>query len=106
MAFGYLAADYGLTQIGIAGLSPDAEPSLKELAGVADFAKANHVKYIFVEALASPKLSDTIAREVGATTLVLNPLEGLTDEELTQGKTYVTEMERNLSNLRTALQCQ
>jgi len=104
-AFGYLAAAYGLKQVSIAGLSPDAEPSAQQLAGIVKFAKAKKVKYIFFESLVSPKLSDTIADEVGAKTLVLNPLEGLSSEEISRGKNYFTEMRKNLTNLRMALQC-
>lgn len=105
LAFGYLAADYGLTQVGIAGLSPDAEPSPRELADIVNFAKANQIKYIFFETLVNPRLATTLAREVGAQTLVLNPLEGLTDQDMAQGKDYFTEMQQNLSNLRLALAC-
>ncbi len=105
MAFGYLADAYGLRQRAIAGLSPDAEPSPRQLTDVAAFAKQNRVKYIFFESLVSPKLSETIAAEIGAKTLVLNPLEGLTNDELNQGKNYLTEMKSNLVNLRIALAC-
>lgn len=104
-AFGYLAADYGLTQIGIAGLSPEVEPSSQTLAAIATMAKQQGVAYIFVEPLASAKFADTLAREVGAQILTLNPLEGLTDAEIKSGKTYVTEMQQNLAHLRTALTC-
>jgi zinc transport system substrate-binding protein len=104
-AFGYLAAAYGLNQISIAGLSPDTEPSSRQLADVAEFAKDNNVKYIFFENLVSPKLSEVVAQEVGAKTLVLNPIEGLSSDEINQGKDYFTEMESNLINLKTALQC-
>ncbi len=104
-AFGYLATTYGLNQVSIAGLSPDAEPSPQQLADIVKFAKANNVKYIFFESLVSPKLSDTIANEVGAKTLVLNPIEGLTNDEIAQGNSYFTEMEKNLVNLKIALAC-
>ncbi len=104
-AFGYLATDYDLTQIPIAGLSPDAEPSLKQLADISNFAKQNDVKYIFFESLVSPKLAQTIASEVGAQTLVLDPLEGLTPDALDRGATYLTVMEQNLHNLEIALEC-
>ena len=104
-AFGYLATAYGLNQVPIAGLSPDAEPSPRQLADIAKFAKDNNVKYIFFESLVSPKLSQTIAAEVGAKTLVLDPIEGLSEEEMAQGKTYFSIMQDNLTNLRTALQC-
>ncbi len=104
-AFGYLATTYGLKQVSLAGLSPDAEPSPQQMANIVGFAKKHHVKTIFFESLVSPRLSQTIATEVGAQTLVLNPIEGLSDQELAQGKTYFTEMEKNLVNLRIALQC-
>lgn len=105
-AFGYLAQIYNLRQISIAGLSPDAEPSPAQLANVAKTAKAENVKYIFFESLVSPKLSQTIATEIGAQTLVLNPIEGLTKEEISHGQDYFTVEENNLKNLQTALECQ
>jgi zinc transport system substrate-binding protein len=104
-AFGYLAREYGLEQKSIAGLSPDAEPSSRQLADLTKFAKDNQVKYIFFESLVSPKLAETLAHEVGAETLVLNPLEGLTEEEMKEGKDYFSVMRENLKNLRIALEC-
>jgi zinc transport system substrate-binding protein len=104
-AFGYLAADYRLTQIPIAGLSPDAEPSLEQLANITNFVKKNNIKYIFFESLVSPKLAETIAGETGAKTLVLDPLEGLTPDALSQGQNYLTVMQENLHNLEIALEC-
>jgi len=105
-AFGYLANDYHLNQISIAGLSPEVEPSAQRLAEIADYAKKNQVQYIFFESLVSPKLAQTIAREIGAKTLVLNPIEGLNDEEITSGQDYFTKMQQNLTNLKVALTCQ
>lgn len=104
-AFAYLASRYNLRQVSIAGLSPDQEPSAKELALVSDFAKKNNVHYIFFESLVSPKLAETIAKEVGAQVLVLNPLEGITDEEAVAGRDYFSVMQDNLKNLQIALQC-
>src|SRR3989339_561547 len=78
----------------------------KKLSSIANFAKQNQVEYIFFESLVSPKLADTIAVEVGAKTLVLNPIEGITQEEIENGKTYFTEMYNNLINLKIALKCQ
>lgn len=104
-AFSYLAEDYNLEQVSIAGISPEEEPSIAQLAQVANFAKENKIKYIFFESLVSPKLAETIAKEVGAQTLVLNPIEGLSEEEMAQGKNYLTEMEMNLGNLKKALEC-
>ncbi len=105
-AFNYLADRYNLSTLYILGLSPDEEPSPKAIADVADLAREKGIKYIFFETLVSPKLSQTIASEIGAQTLELNPIEGFTPDELTAGKNYLTAMKDNLTNLRTALSCQ
>jgi zinc transport system substrate-binding protein len=104
-AFAYLASAYGLNQVSIAGLSTEEEPSSKEMSEISKFSKDNNVKYIFFESLISPKLSETIAKEIGAQTLVLNPIEGLTIDEINSGKDYFSEMRNNLVNLKIALQC-
>lgn len=104
-AFSYLAKDFNLNQVAISGLSPDSEPSLKELATITNLVKANNIKYIFFESLVNPKLSETIAYETGATTLVLDPIEGLTRENLQKGANYFTLMNDNLKNLKVALSC-
>lgn len=105
-AFGYLAKEYGLTQIAISGLSPDEEPSTKRLMEVALQAKGEKLKYIFFEKLVSPDLAETIASEIGAKTLVLDPIEGISDDDVVQGKDYFTLMDENLANLKIALSCQ
>lgn len=105
-AFGYLARRYNLNMIYISGLSPDEEPSPRRIADIARLARQKNIEYIFFEPLTSPKLAQTIAQEVGAKTLVFNPLEGLTDEEVQAGKNYISIMEENLKNLRIALRCQ
>ena len=104
-AFGYLAKRYNLDVLPISGLSPDEEPSPKRLAEIADFSKANNIKYIFFETLVSPRLSQTIASEVGAQTLVFNPLEGLTDKEIAAGEDYLSIQKENLVNLKIAMNC-
>lgn len=102
-AFGYLANRYGLLQVAIAGLSPEQEPSAAEMRSVVELAKAHKVKTIFFETLASPKVAEAVAREVGAKTDVLNPLEGLTEEEKAQGLDYIGVQKKNLAALQAAL---
>lgn len=104
-AFAYLSGRYGFTTHAIAGLSPSAEPSAKQLAELADEARENKTEYIFFESLVSPKLAETLAAEVGAKTLVLTPLEGRNEEEAAANATYISLMEQNLNNLKTALAC-
>lgn len=102
-AFGYLAKEYDLQQVPIAGLSPEQEPSAAQMASVIDFAKEHQVKTIFFETLVSSKVSETIASEVGAKTAVLNPIEGLTEEEMAAGMDYISVMRQNLEALKLAL---
>lgn len=102
-AFGYLCNAYGLTQMGIEGLSPDSEPDPARMAEVIEFVKENQVKTIFFEELVSPKVAETIAKETGAVTQVLNPIEGLSDEEIKAGDDYFSVMEKNLAVLKEAL---
>lgn len=103
-AFGYLARDYGLTQHSIMGLSPDAEPTGQDIVKLAKLVKEEGIRYIFFEELVSDKLAKTLASEAGVETMVLNPVEGLTKEQLENGDNYFTLMEKNLQNLITALQ--
>lgn len=104
-AFGHLARRYGLTQEPITGLSPESEPDPERLSDLAAEARARGVTTIFSETLVSPRVAETLAREAGATTAVLDPIEGLTDDEQARGRTYVSAMRDNLSALRTALGC-
>ncbi|MGG6311487.1 metal ABC transporter substrate-binding protein [Paenibacillus macerans] len=102
-AFGYLAKQYGLTQVPIAGLSPEQEPSASQMTDIVKFAKEHNVKTIFFETLVSSKVSDTIAGEIGAQSAVLNPIEGLTEEEMAGGLDYIAVMRQNLEALKAAL---
>jgi len=102
-AFGYLAERYHLEQIGISGLSPDDEPPARRLADVAEEAREHAATTIFFETLVSPKVAETIAREAGAKTAVLDPIEGLRPGDTGD---YLSIMRDNLAALRTALGCQ
>lgn len=104
-AFAYLAKEYHITMVPIAGLSPDEEPSPARLAEISNFVRAHGVTHIFFETLVSPALSQTIAHETNAKTIAFNPLEGLTDEEIAAGKNYISVQRENLEAIRTALDC-
>lgn len=105
-AFAYLAAQYHFDVVAISGISPEEEPSAGRLAEIAALAHEKNIQYIYFETLVSPKLSETIANEVGAQTLVFNPLEGLTQEEIDAGADYLSVMRTNLANLETGMLCQ
>jgi len=104
-AFGYLARRYGLVQLPISGLSPEAEPAPARLRELVHLARAHHIKVVYYETLVSPKVAETLAREVGARVLALDPLEGLTSEELRQGRNYFSVMHENLNHLADGLDC-
>jgi zinc transport system substrate-binding protein len=104
-AFAYLAQRYGLTQVSITGLEPESEPTAGDLAGVVKVLRRTHATTVFFETLVSPRLADTVAREVGARTAVLNPIEGLTSSQQASGSDYFSLMRQNLSALRRALGC-
>jgi zinc transport system substrate-binding protein len=104
-AFGHLAPRYGLRQEGVAGLSPDAEPDAERIAQLSDLVRRSGSTTVFTEALVSPRIARTLAREAGVRTETLNPLEGLTERELRRGDDYVTVMDANLAKLERALGC-
>lgn len=104
-AFGYLAQRYGLEQVPLEGLSPEAEPSAQGIEELVRLVENAGVTTVFYETLVSPKLAETVAREAGAKTAVLNPLEGLTQDEAAAGADYFSVLRENLAALRRALGC-
>lgn len=104
-AFGYLASRYGLQQVALTGLSPEAEPSPRDLEKLVDEVRQSGATTVFFESLVSSKLAQTVAREAGAKTAILDPIEGLTKDELAHGEDYVSVMRANLAALRKALAC-
>jgi zinc transport system substrate-binding protein len=105
-AFAYLAERYGLHQIAITGLNPEAEPTPQALRETVEVVRASHATTVYFERLVSPRLAETVARETGTKTAVLDPIEGLTDTERKQGADYFTLMRTNLRALQAGLGCQ
>lgn len=99
-AFGHLAERYDLDQRAIAGTSPEAEPDPATLARLADLVAAEGVTTIFTETLVAPDVAETLAREAGIRTAVLDPIESLAE-----GTSYTGVMAENLAVLRAALGC-
>lgn len=104
-AAGYLADTYNFSTISIAGISPEEEPSAGKMQDIARLMKEQHKQFIFFETLVNPELAQTLAAETGAQTLVFNPLEGLTTEEVSDGEDYISIMRQNLANLQLAMKC-
>ncbi|WP_239255668.1 metal ABC transporter substrate-binding protein [Listeria ilorinensis] len=102
-AFAYLAQQYDLKQVPIAGLSPDEEPSPKRLAELKTYVEKQHIPVIYFEEISSPKIAQTLADEAGVKTAVLNPLESLTSEQQEQGEDYISIMQKNLEALKLSI---
>ncbi len=104
-AFGYLAARYGLEQVPLEGITPEVEPSARDIARLVDVVRDSGATTVFFETLLSPKLAETVAREADVKTAVLDPLEGISKSEIAAGADYFSVMRANLATLRKALGC-
>lgn len=104
-AFAYLGRRYRLTEISVMGLAPEAEPSPADLAAIVKTARRLKVTHVFFEPLVSARLAQALAREIGATPLPLNPIEGVGRDDSATAAGYVELMQANLANLRIALGC-
>jgi zinc transport system substrate-binding protein len=101
-AFGYLAR-YGLDFEAIAGLSPDAEATAADLAHLQELITDDGVTTVFSERLVSPKMAETLADDLGVSTAILDPIEGLSDD--TADEDYLSLMRENLTALQQANGC-
>jgi zinc transport system substrate-binding protein len=105
-AFGYLAHRYGLKYLAAQGVSPDAEPTAKDLAKLVEQIKRDHIKYVFYEELTSPKIAETIAGETSAKMLMLNAAHNVTRDQFEQGISFFSILKTDLDNLKIGLECQ
>lgn len=105
-AFSYFAQRYNLNVFSLFGIAPESEATAAELKQLVDFVRENEIKVIFAEDLVDPRLAQVLANEAGAQVLILSPLEGLSKDDLSAGKTYLDKMEENITNLKVALECQ
>jgi zinc transport system substrate-binding protein len=104
-AFGYLASRYGLKYLAAQGISPDSEPTAKDLADLADQIKKNNIKYVFYEELASPKIAETIAGETNAKMLLLNAAHNVTKDQFENNISFSDILLSDLNNLKIGLEC-
>ena len=102
-AFGYLADKYGFEQLAVTGIAPHQEPSPGTIAELTKKANEYNLEYVFMEVLASPRIVEILAEEADLEVLTLNPIEGLTTEQLEAGEDYFSIMYENLDNLEEAL---
>lgn len=104
-ALGYLAARYDLDYRAAAAVNPEAEPTAATMVALAKEMRRHDLRYLFSEELVSPKLAETIAKEVGGSVLLLSAAHNISRVDLEGGITFIDIMERNLKNLQIGLQC-
>ncbi|MBN1221629.1 MAG: zinc ABC transporter substrate-binding protein [Candidatus Aminicenantes bacterium] len=105
-AFGYLAKRYGLQQVSLYGLNPEARPSPRQLVEVVEMSKKHDIRVIYFEINVSDDLAKVIAKEIGARTMALNPAANRSRKQLRTGTTFIEIMEMNLKNLCEGLSCE
>ena len=104
-AFGYLAKRYGLSYHSAQAINPDSEPTPAKIAELIREMRSNDLKYVYCEELLSPATAEMIARETGATVLMLNAGHNISKEGYDKKVTFIELMRQNLVNLRLGLQC-
>ena len=105
-AFGYLAKRYGLRALSLSGLSPDAEPRPSRVMEAVSWGRQHQIRAVFMEANASPKMAEMLARELRAEILVLHAGANLNKKEWESGLSFFDIMEQNLVNLKKGLACE
>jgi len=101
-AFGYLGDQYGMQQIGIEGLTPEAEPTADQLRAAESAISAGRAApAVFYEGTADgERIGRTVAGSVGVKALPLGTLEF----DPTPSN-YLSVMQANLVSLKTGMQC-
>jgi zinc transport system substrate-binding protein len=104
-AFGYLANRYGIKYLAAQGVSPDAEPTARDLGRLVEQIKKDKIKYIYYEELTSPKIAETIAGETDAKMLLLNAAHNLPRDQFEKGISFFDILRTDLDNLKIGLEC-
>jgi zinc transport system substrate-binding protein len=97
-AFAYLCRDFGLKQNSVEDVFAEGEPSAKKMKDLIEYCKQNNIKTIFVEDMISSKVSDTLAKEVGAKVEKIS-----TVESSEANKNYIQMMTENLEKIYNSL---
>lgn len=105
MAFGYLADRFGFEMIGVVvpGGSTLGEPSAAALADLVEVIQREQVPAIFTETTTSPKLSETLAAEVGHDVKVVTLYTGSLGEPGSGADTYIGLLETDARRITDAL---
>lgn len=103
-AFGYMAHEYDLEQLGLSGMESDEEPDAQTLATMIDYINDNNISVVFYQSALNSKVAESIAEQTNATVGVLNTISSLSQEQIDAGYDYITLMAQNLVSLQTAFE--
>jgi zinc transport system substrate-binding protein len=104
-AFAYLAKRYNLNYIAAYNVSADAEPSPQKMVNLIEQVKGQGVSNIYYESMINPRLAQMIARETGAGLLKLNNGHDVSKADIKSGESFISLMEKNLTNLKKGMRC-
>jgi zinc transport system substrate-binding protein len=104
-AFSYLSNNYGFEVEALSGLSPEAQPSAKNMIKLIEHVKEHNISTIFFESFVSDKAIKSIASEAKVKVDVLQPLGNITKKEADKNLTYEDIMRSNLEKISKALMC-
>ncbi|OIJ20333.1 ABC transporter substrate-binding protein [Anaerobacillus alkalidiazotrophicus] len=102
--YGYWTDRYGIRQIGVSGISPTNEPSIRQVQDVIEYAEENNIGFILFEQNIPTNIAEAVRSQVGAEALWIHNLEALVQEDVDNNEDYFSLMERNIEVLKTALQ--
>lgn len=102
--FYYLAKDYNLEcYSAFPGCSEESEPDITTILNLIDIVKKENIPVVFYTDFSNHKIADTICHETGAKLLNLRSCHSITKEEMKNGITYIDLMNKNVQNIKEAL---
>ncbi|QHE53464.1 metal ABC transporter solute-binding protein, Zn/Mn family [Pontibacillus sp. HMF3514] len=102
-AYGYWEQRYGIEQISVNGISPNNEPSQKDVKRLVEKAKKENVNYMIFEQNVSNQVASMIQKEIGAKSLTIHNLSVRTEQDIKEEQDYLSLMKHNLNVLEKAL---
>lgn len=105
-AFSYLSNKYNFHVEALSGLSPDAQPSAKQITKLMKHIEEHDINTIFFESFVNDRVMKSIANDTKVDVDTLQPLGNITKDEAEKKSTYESIMKENLEKIAKALVCQ
>ena len=100
-SFSYFAKRYDLVQHVIDGHSRNHhhDPTARDISNIVNLVKARGIRVIYSDVFGDSKIPQLIAKEIGGKIMTLDPMDGVSDIEFSEGISYLSKMRENLSRL-------